>query len=769
MRVVCLRLLCVIGVICSPNASAVAQSTFDIKTIDPETFRAIAFKLADGQQPKIDGRLTDEAWALAPAQANFVQREPAYGQPATEKTGFRVLYDDKTLFLGVWVWDSNPSGILASEMKRDAGLNKGDQIKITIDTFHDHRNAFYFSTNPLGAYKDANTVENGRTINYDWNAVWDNKTSVDEKGWYIEIAIPLSQLRFKTAIGESVWGINLCRILFRKNEESYWVPFPREWGASGFARVSNAGVLTGLKDLKSRRRVEFVPYLSPTAARDYVIQREADVDAKFGGDFKIGLTNDLIADLTYHTDFAQVEADQEVVNLTRFSLFFPEKRQFFTEGAGIFDFGKAVAGLGGEAAANDPGLLALFYSRRIGLVDGQQVPIIGGGRVTGRIGDYALGVLNISTEEETLATRQIDNANFTAIRVKRNVLAKSSVGMLLLNSANGISDFNRSLGFDAGLVLGRYVTFTSLFAKTFSPSTQLTSDQVQGQLRSGQAPGSTAAGVVDFAWKNDKFNYGAQYQDIGEHFNAEMGYIPRLDIRAGAVKGGWTPRPKWRGVRQLTIGGNADYFENHDGRVESRTQEVAANLQMQNTSGASIRAAHEYDNLTTPFATAGTVLPVGEYTWTTASASYSFDRTKRVYATVGGDAGGYYSGDRQALRASVNIQVGKTLLFEPNYTHNRVQLPGRADYASNVLNFRVSHSFSPDFYLKGFIQYNDDRNTASFNFMWWYHYQPGSDLYVVYNQGWETDLPLSSRAVPETSSRVRSRSLVVKATYWLAR
>jgi hypothetical protein len=725
-------LICVICVICGSDAlvsagsdaSVSAQSAFDITKIDPETFRAIAVKLAEGQQPAIDGKLTDEAWALAPAQGHFVQREPDYGQPSSEKTEFRVLYDDKTLYLGVWVWDSEPAGILASEMKRDAGLNKGDQLKITIDTFHDHRNAFYFSTNPLGAYKDANTVENGRTINYDWNAVWDNKTSVDDKGWYIEIAIPLSQLRFRTTIGESVWGINLCRILFRKNEESYWVPFPREWGASGFARVSNAGVLTGLENLRSRRRIEFVPYLLPTAARDYVTQ-----------------------------DGPDVEADQEVVNLTRFSLFFPEKRQFFTESAGIFDFGKAVAGLGGDAAANDPGLLALFYSRRIGLVDGQQVPIIGGGRVTGRIGDYALGVLNISTEEETLATRQVDNANFTAVRVKRNVLAKSSVGMLLLNSANGISEFNRSLGFDAGLVLGRYVTFTSLFAKTFSP---------------GQ-PDATNAGVVDFLWKNDKFNYGAQYQDIGEHFNAEMGYIPRIDIRAGKAKAGWTPRPKWKGVRQLVINGAADYYENHDGRVESRTQDLSVNLQMQDTSGASAAVIREYDNLSQPFTTAGTILPVGEYSWTTATASYSFDRTKRVYATVGGDAGGYYSGDRQALRASLNIQVGKTLLFEPNYTHNRVQLPGRDNYSSNVLNFRVSHSFSPDFYLKGFIQYNDDRNTASFNFLWWYHYKPGSDLYVVYNQGWDTDLPLSSRAIPETSSRVRSRSLAVKMTYWLAR
>src|SRR5436190_63629 len=276
-------------VLCASHAFA--QAPFDIKTVDPETFRAIAFKITDAQRPNIDGKLTEEAWALAPTQGSFIQREPSYGAPSSEKTEFKVLYDEKTLYIGVWVWDSDPAGIMGSEMKRDAGLNKGDQLKITIDTFHDHRNAFYFSTNPLGAYKDANTVENGRTINYDWNAVWDNKTSIDDKGWYVEMAIPLSQLRFTTTIGESTWGFNLCRILFRKNEESYWVPFPREWGASGFARVSNAGVLQGLRDIKSRRRIEFVPYLLPEANRDFLGATEVDFSAKYGGDFKIGLTD----------------------------------------------------------------------------------------------------------------------------------------------------------------------------------------------------------------------------------------------------------------------------------------------------------------------------------------------------------------------------------------------------------------------------------------------------------------------------------------------
>lgn len=732
---------------------------FDIKKIDHESFRAIALHLEAGTSPTIDGRLDESVWQQAPVQGNFIQREPRYGQPASEKTEFRVLYDEKRLYIGVWAFDSQPDRIMGSEMKRDAGLNKGDQIKINLDTFHDHRNAFYFSTNPLGAYKDANTVENGRTINYDWNAVWETRTSRDDRGWYVELAIPLSQLRFHTSVDEAVWGLNLCRILFRKNEESYWVPFPREWGPSGFARVSNAGVLAGLSGLPARRRVELVPFALPTASRDYVQQTRGDARVRFGGDFKVGVTSDLTADLTLHTDFAQVEADQEVVNLTRFSLFFPEKRQFFTESAGIFDYGKSGLGLGGDAATNDPGLLALFYSRRIGLVDGTEVPLIGGARLTGRVGGYSVGVLNITADGAAVgsgaasldAARHIDNANFTAVRVKRNVLAKSSVGALFLNSDGGVSDYNRALGLDAGFVLGQYVTLTTLFAKTQSPN----------------ASGHDSAGVVDFVWKNDRFNYAAQYQDIGGRFNAEMGYIPRVDIRAGRVKAGWTPRPKWKGVRQLLVTGTSDYYEHHSGRLDSRSADLTAQLQRQDTSTATVTMRREFDDLTTPFATAGTTLEVGGYSWDTLSLSYSSNRTKRLYGTVATDLGGYYNGDRQTLKVNLNIQAGQTLLLEPNYTRNRVSLPGRPIYTSNVVNFRVSHSFSPDFFLKGFVQYNDDRKTASFNFLWWYRYRPGSDLYLVYNQGWDTDLPLSPTQL--SSSRVRSKSLAVKLTYWLAR
>jgi hypothetical protein len=734
-------------------ASSAAAQTFDITKIDPETFRAMAVRIPPGQTPRIDGRLDEEIWTRGPASGNFVQREPDYGAVSTEKTEFRILYDDRKIYFGVWLWDSDPAGIMGNEMKRDSGLRRGDQLKIVIDTFHDHRNGFYFSTNPLAALKDANTVENGRTINYDWNIVWENETSIDEKGWYVEIAIPLSQLRFRTTVGESTWGLNLCRIIMRKNEEAYWVPFPREWTANGFARLSNAGVITGLQDLRARRRLELLPYVSPRVQRDYATNAPTDSSADLGFDFKVGVTDDLVADVTYNTDFAQVEADQEVVNLTRFSLFFPEKRQFFTESIGIFDYGKSASSPGGDAAASDPGILPLFYSRRIGLDDGQEVPLIGGGKLTGKVGPYSVGVMNITTDAAEVggSSRRIDGANYTAVRVKRNILSKSSIGGILLNRENGVTDYNRSVGVDLGLMLGPSFTLIGLVAKTESPDVVL-----------ANRSGSDVAAVADVSYRTGRFNTALQYADIGARFNPEMGFVTRTDVRATKAKAAWTPRPRWRGVRQMFLQGDVEYYENHDGRMESRSQQFSASVSRQDSSSVRFGASREYDFLSVPFTTAGTQLPVGGYSWTSYSAGFNSNQAKRVYGSVSAEAGGYYNGDRQAIRAAVNFQVGRTLLFEPNYTKNWITLPGQPTYVTNTLNFRVSQSFSPDLFVKAFMQYNDERRTASFNLLFWYIYKPGSDLYIVYNEGRETDLP-------DRWSRPRNRSLALKMTYWLAR
>ncbi len=310
----------------------------------------MAARLPEGVAPRIDGVLDDEVWQLAPVYGDFIQRVADVGVPSTHKTEFRVLYDDARIYVGIWSFEPHEGGVIASELERDACLRKGDAVRVTFDTFHDHRTLFYFSTNPLGVFKDGHVTDNTR-MNWDWNAVWDVKASKDEQGWYSEFEIPLSQLRFRERQGEQVWGINVIRMLTHKREESSFVPMPREWGNATNFRASGSGLLLGLEGLTPRRRFEGIPFFSPAVVRNFDAGTPTDLKGKLGGDLRIGLTQTLNADLTFNTDFAQVEADQEVVNLSRFSLFFPEKRQFFTEGAGTFAYGApgAEAAEGGEA------------------------------------------------------------------------------------------------------------------------------------------------------------------------------------------------------------------------------------------------------------------------------------------------------------------------------------------------------------------------------------------------------------------------------------
>lgn len=719
----------------------------DITKIDPETFEAMATRLPAGRAPAIDGRLDDSEWQLAPVQGRFIQREPQFGWESTERTEFRILYDEKTLYFGVWAFDSDPRGIIASELKRDSGLRKGDQIKIAIDTFHDHRNAFVFFTNPLGALKDANSVEQGRTINYDWNAVWQNKTTIDDRGWYAEIAIPLSQLRFKGGPGEVVWGLNVCRIIMRKNEETYWVPFARELQAAGFARVSGAGVLKGLRDVAQRRRVEFVPFVSPDVARDFDAGSPTRTSKDFGFDLKVGLSQSFNADVTYKTDFAQVEADQEVVNLSRFNLFFPEKRQFFTESAGIFDFGQ------NSGSSVGPGLLSLFYSRRVGLQDGREVPVLAGARVTGRSGQTTVGVMNIETDEVAISTggagaptKWVPRANFTVARVKRDVFGRSSVGAMFLNRSGGGSASNRSVGLDGVFTFGK-LDWVVLGAKTFT----------EGRTGRDWALATRAK------WTSEKAEAGLTYVDIAERFNSTMGFIPRTDIRNVVAQAAWTPRPKWRGVRQLRFNVDTSYFENHAGRRESQSTGYDFRLTRQDSSILSASFDTQYDYLPFDWSTAGGVIPSAGYNWRTVRASFTSNQSRRVYAVLGADRGGYYSGDKQTFRAEVGVVPKDTLLVETAYTRNRIVLPASGPYVTNVLSTRVSFSFSPDLFVKSFIQYNDATRTASLNLLFWYIYRPGSDFYIVYNQGFETAVP------GPRDLRTRGRSLAIKATYWLSR
>jgi hypothetical protein len=633
-------------------------------------------------------------------------------------------------------------------MKRDSGLTKGDRIAIVVDTFNDRRNGFYFATNPLGAEKDAQYTDNARVRNNDWNAVWECRTSIDEHGWYVEIAVPLSQLRFKREPGETTWGINVARSIIRKNEETYWVPYPRVQAANGFAYMSNAGLLKGLADLRAPRRFEFVPFYAPQVGKDYVTQASTTEADHYGFDTRVGLTDAMMADLTYRTDFAQVEADQEVVNVSRFSLFFPEKRQFFTESAGLFNYGKP----GVETGDFGPGLLPLFYSRRIGLYDGQEVPIVAGGRVTGRAGPYSIGVMDVETDQTTLssgpATIDLSHANYAVVRVKRNVFSQSTVGGIFLNRQGGPgAEYNRTAGMDLNFVLSPAARLTGLLAKTFTPG-------VSGQ---------DWAGAVDFAYQVDKYNYDLTYLDVGREFNAEMGYIRRVDTRNARVKGAWTPRPRWRGVRQVSLGGLVDNYATHGGGTESRTSDGQFGVTFNDTSLLTVDAIRDFDALTEPFRLGYGVVPVGEYRWTTAQVAYTSSPRHRITGAGIAQAGTYYNGDKTTLTGSLGVLPLDTLLLEVAYARNDIRLPGAPTYITNTLSTRVSYSFTPSLFLKGYVQYNDAQKRATLNVLLWSIYRPGSDFYVVYNQGWDTDVPGNPNA------RVRNRSLSVKLTYWLSR
>ena len=720
----------------------------DLNRIDPLTFKTVATRLPAGVAPKIDGRLDDDAWALARPSGAFYQREPDPGKPSTERTEFRVLYDDRKIYFGVWAFDSDPGGIHASEMKRDSSLTRGDRIAIVIDTYNDRRNGFYFATNPLGAEKDAQYTDNARVRNNDWNAVWECRTSVDGRGWYVEIAVPLSQLRFKRGPGESTWGLNVARSIIRKNEETYWVPYPRVQAANGFAYMSNAGLLLGLSDLKPPRRLEFVPFYAPQAGKDYVTGRSMNEADQYGFDARAGLGDAMMADLTYRTDFAQVEADQEVVNVSRFSLFFPEKRQFFTESAGLFNYGKP----GVETGDFGPGLLPLFYSRRIGLYEGQEVPIIAGGRVTGRTGPYSIGVMNIETDRATVASGpasvEVPRANYSVVRVKRDVLSQSSIGGIFLNRQGGAgSDYNRTAGVDLNFVLSPAARLTGLLAKTNTPG-------VSGQ---------DWAGAVDFAYQVDRYNYDLTYLDVGRAFNAEMGYIRRVDTRNTRVKGAWTPRPGWRGVRQVSLGGLVDNYATHGGGTESRTSEGQFGVAFHDTSQLTVDVIRDFDVLTEPFHLGNGVVPEGDYRWTTGQLAYTSSPRRRVTGSGLMQAGTYYNGDKTTLSGSLGLLPRDTLLLELAYARNDIRLPATPAYVTNTLSTRVSYSFTPTLFVKGFVQYNDAQRRASLNVLLWSIYRPGSDFYIVYNQGWDTNVPGGPAA------RVRSRSLSVKVTYWLSR
>ena len=674
-----------------------------------------ALKTSD--QITVNGNLDEPAWMKTQVVSELTQREPSEGEPASEMTEIRILYDDNNLYIGLICFDSQPNKIVANEMRRDVDLKDNDYFEIIIDTFHDHRNAFYFVINPFGARRDALIRDEGSNINWNWDGIWMAKVRRTGQGWTAEIAIPFYTLSFRKGNNQT-WGINFGRHIARKREESYWAPILREYGWFGKYKVSICGHLTGLDNLSQKKKLQHMPFIIGGG-----VQEEEgdpfDRSGDLGYDLKYRLTSNITADLTVNTDFAQVEADQEQFNLTRFSLFFPEKRGFFLEGADIFRFGERYR-------AMEPPSTLFFFSRTIGLSeDGREIPVIGGVRITGKAGKYDIGFLNILTDrtsyEEDDEQVNIRKANYAVFRIKRDFLEKSTVGVMFLSKdLFGSSYYNRGAGFDFNLAFGPSLKMGGFAAKTFTTDLK----------------GKDWAANLDFIWEGDFLVADVSYTDIGENFNTELGFITRTDIRKFKCNLAIGPRPNILNIRQTFLFNNLAYIENHSGQLESRNIMTGMFNFFQNGSFFLVGYSQSYEYLTEDFEIREDVfIPVGGHKFNQFIGWFESDKSKKIAFHTELYLGQFYNGNLYRVKTSGFFKISKNLNMEFIYDRNQFDLPvDGGKFTTNIVASRIIYSFTPDLYTKAFLQWNDDEELFISNFLVRWIYKPGANIYLIYNE-----------------------------------
>lgn len=687
----------------------------------------------------LDGRLEEPSYAAVLPLTDFIQQEPQEGQPATEKTEAWIFFDDTTFYVAARLWDSHPEREVANELRRDNGNILGNEnLTFVIDPLHDRRNGYLFQTNPLGALRDM-TVTDDRQ-NSAWNGIWYVKTARFDQGWTVEVAIPFKTLRYR-ASGAQTWGINLRRLVKWKNEFSYLSLVPASLGASGVSRMASTATLVGIQTPAESKNVELKPYAVSSVSTNHATAAPFDnrLDADAGLDFKYGLTRSLIVDATWRTDFAQVEEDLQQVNLTRFSLFFPEKRDFFIEGQGIFDFG-------GVQAGNSPGdVPLLFYSRQIGLYEGQPVPVIGGARLTGRAGAYSIGALDIQTDDKPEAGAV--STNFSALRLKRNVLKRSNVGVMATRRGPGpgivgapTGKPSYSAGVDATMLFLTSINLTGYYARTQSPSAS-----------GNDADGTSYRGRVDYI--TDRYGAAAEHMLIDRGFNPEAGFVRRRDVRRSFGQLRFSPRPAPSSlIRKLTWQASLDYLT--DARalaVQSREATGLFRIDFQSSDQASLEYSREYELLPAPFRIApGVVVPAGGYTYATTRAGYTLGQQRPVSGRLSAAAGSLYGGTRQDAGFSGRWGVTPGLSVEPAVTLNWVQLP-YGEFTAHLVSTRVTVTPSARMLISSLVQWNPGAGTLTASARLRWEYTGGSELFIVYSDGRDTRAaaasPLLNQAV----------------------
>ena len=663
-------------------------------------------RLTGEDRPTIDGLVDDAVWSIVEPYSTFTQQEPTDGQPATEQTDLWVLIDQSYLYVAVVCHDSEPDRLVVSQSRRDADLTNTDSIQILLDTFNDGQNAFVFGTNPFGIEYDGQVMGEGQTggrggggggsqrgqlrgFNINWDADWTVRTRSTERGWEAEFEIPLKTLRY-TPGEDRVWGINVMRNIRRKNEQVFLSPVPRGYTLH---RVSVAGKLNGLS-LPTRRDLKVIPFVTGSVNDNQTLGTDSvDRTGDVGLDVKWGVRADLTLDVTVNTDFAQVEADEEQVNLTRFALFFPEKRPFFLENAQVFQLGQ-------------PQAIDLFFSRRIGLSDGgQPIDIIAGGRLSGKLGGYNVGVLNMQTSDafDRQTGESVSPANnFTVLRVQREV-GRSNFGAMFVNRSGvgdlaATEDFNRAYGLDVAWQATTNGKLFAFIARTDSPASK---------------GGSDYAGRVYYTYANDLGAGNLGYSQVGEHFNPEVGFLPRRAYRRFESRYNLTYQPEqWPWIRRISPHASFSAYADLDNRLESshghwhffdiRTRQGARFGYLIETDQDRPRVPFTvYEDVTGH----RVVIPAGEYAWMTGAFEGHTDPSAPINARVIQRIGSFYNGDYIGWDLTIGFRVGARFISEIGWSRDDVTLPG-GGFTNDLIPVKVGYAFTSLANLQALIQYN---------------------------------------------------------------
>ncbi len=682
--------------------------------IDPEAVtRPETFASRTTAEISINGRLDESAWGDAEPITEFVQSKPNTGYPATENTLVRILYDDKNLYVGAICYESSPDKVTVTSLERDFQTLNSDIFGISLDTFLDRRNGFIFWINPRGAIRDAQAFDDSRTRNDAWDGIIDVRTTVADSGWVVEMAIPWTTLRFNASQDQQTWGVNLNRRIRRKNEDVYWSPLDqREY----IHKMSRAGTLRGLEEIRPGRNFLLKPYVRALRSTGSNLAEEDRGNDYDGGlDLKYGITPRMTLDLTYRTDFSQVEVDQEQINLTRFPLFFPERRDFFLENSGTFTFGD-LRGMSGDprtgASLRD---FSLFHSRQIGLSSGSPVPMEVGGRLTGGAGRFELGLLNVQT-----AAFDGDPAeNFSVVRVRRKVLRASDVGFMFGNrqaTGDGGGAYNRSFGVDANVRPLRNLVVNSYFALTRSSDGD---DDEAGRLSVG--------------WRDRLWDASVLFRYFGDNFDPGIGYVRREGIRQYYATVGAHPRPTIPLVMTLNPYVEGHYITNLNGLLETRTGRAGLGAVLMDGSRLTLQLSDRFEHLDSHFRVGSDTVSAGDYSFREASASYTSSGGRALSGRLTVSGGGYFGGTRSTISTGLTWRPDYHVSFELSATHNALEIQGNSSNA-DLFSARVKYSHSTKLYLRGYVQYNHATEQFVTNIRLNFIHAPLSDFFLVYTE-----------------------------------